>query len=220
MAPKQTIAIIGATGKVGSAIARCLSVGNYRLLLMADESDKLNMLYSTLKQPSAIAEIESLNCAKEASWQADIIIIATPYEGTREVAKRIREVATGKIVISVSQPLDGNANTTINFSESSSAEELQKLLPHSKVVKTFTPAFALSNFTFLPDHKMADSFIAGNNGEAVEIVSKLVKQAGFNPVLVGDLSMSRTLERIPSKMVQETIKTKSNRLASWKIYVF
>lgn len=218
MAQKQTIAIIGATGKVGSAMAKCLSVGNYRLLLMADESDKLNMLCSTLKQPSAKAEIESLNCAKEASWEADIIIIATPYEDGREVAKRIREVATGKIVISVSQPLEGNSN--INSSESSSAEELQKLLPHSKVVKTFTTAFALNNFTSLPDHKMADSFIAGNNGEAVEIVSELMRQSGFNPILVGDLSMSRTLERIQSKMVQETIRTKSNWLASWKMYAF
>lgn len=220
MAQKQTIAIIGATGKVGSAIAKCLSVGNYRLLLMADEPDKLNMLCVTLKQPSAVAEIESLNCAKEASWEADIVIIATPYEEVTEVAKRIREVAIGKIVISVSQPLDMNANAAINFSESSSAEELQKLLPHSKVVKTFTTAFALSNFTSLPDHKMTESFIAGNNGEAVEIVSELVRKAGFNPVLVGDLSMSRTLERIQSKMVQETIKTKSNWLASWKMYAF
>jgi predicted dinucleotide-binding enzyme len=219
MAQKQTIAIIGATGKVGSAIAKCLSVENYRLLLMADEPDKLNMLCATLKQPSAIAEIESLSCAKEASWEADIVIIATPYEEVTEVAKRIREVAIGKIVISVSQPLDMNVNAAIN-SESSSAEELQKLLPHSKVVKTFTTAFALSNFTSLPVHKMTESFIAGNNGEAVEIVSELVRKAGFNPVLVGDLSMSRTLERIQSKMVQETIKTKSNWLASWKMYAF
>jgi hypothetical protein len=220
MAFKKTIAIIGATGNVGSAIAKCLSVDNYRLLLSDIDSDGLSALNSSLKQVAPEAEIETVNCSREASWEADIIILAMPYEAGKEVAEHIREVAVGKVVISVSQPLHGNANPLANTSNSSAAEEFQRLLPHSKVVKTFNTTFALDNFTAVNGQKMMDAFIAGNNGEAVEIVSELLARAGFNPIPVGDLSMSRTLERIQSKLILETIKRKSNPLGSWRIYAF
>jgi predicted dinucleotide-binding enzyme len=73
---------------------------------------------------------------------------------------------------------------------------LQKLLPHSKVVKTFNTIFA-ADFNALPiDGKTVDVFITGNSGEAIEVVSEVVKAVGFNPIIVGDLAVSRTLERM------------------------
>src|SRR6185436_2560737 len=142
MARNKTIAIIGATGNVGSAIAKCLSVTNNRLLLMANEADHLAQLISEIKLTSSSAEIESASCAKEASWEADIIIVATSSQEGKEIAERIREVAIGKIVISVSQPINGYLNIAASPSNISASEELQALLPHSKVVKTFNTAFA------------------------------------------------------------------------------
>jgi short-subunit dehydrogenase len=41
MQTKQTIAVIGATGNMGSAISKSLSKGNYRLLLGATDQEKL-----------------------------------------------------------------------------------------------------------------------------------------------------------------------------------
>ena len=49
MAHNKTIAIIGATGNVGSAIAKCLSVTSNRLLLMANEAEQLAQLISEIK---------------------------------------------------------------------------------------------------------------------------------------------------------------------------
>jgi predicted dinucleotide-binding enzyme len=74
--------------------------------------------------------------------------------------------------------------------DTSTAEELQKLLRHSKIVKVF-------NTTLVPDFtdgKRSDSFLASNNGHALEVVSEIMATAGFNPVVVGDLSVCRTLE--------------------------
>ena len=76
--------------------------------------------------------------------------------------------------------------------------------------------FALDNF-ILVNSKVTDSFIAGNNGEAVAIVAELINKAGFNAIPVGDLSMSRTLERIQSKLIVETLKHKSSPLGNWKL---
>ncbi len=214
MAHNKTIAIIGATGNVGSAIAKCLSVTSNRLLLMANEADHLAQLISEIKLTPPTAEIESATCAKEASWEADIIIVATSSNEGKEIAERIREVAIGKIVISVSQPINGYLNIVASPSNISAAEELQQLLPHSKVVKTFNTAFALDRFTPKSICNFADSFIAGNNGAAVDTVVELVRSAGFNPIPVGDLSASRMLERMQFKMIDQPVRNKS-RWLSW-----
>ncbi|NCU04345.1 MAG: NADP oxidoreductase, partial [Chitinophagaceae bacterium] len=46
---------------------------------------------------------------------------------------------------------------------------------------------------------------------------ELVKTAGFNPVLAGNLSVSRTLEAMQLLLIQLTVKNNYNWLAGWKI---
>ena len=125
---------------MGTAIAKSLSRNrDYRLLLMANDQGKLVDLKLALEKSGT--EAYALSCAKEASWEADIIIVATPYEDERDVAEKIREVANGKIVISISNPLNKAYNDLVTSPETSAAEELQKMLPNSKVVKTFNTTF-------------------------------------------------------------------------------
>jgi len=75
-------------------------------------------------------------------------------------------------------------------------EELQKMLPYSKVVKTFNTAVAANFISPAISSKTTDVFIAGNNGEAVSTVFELLHGSGFNPIVSGDLSVSRSLERM------------------------
>lgn len=218
MKTPTTVAIIGATGRMGAAIAKGLSKnGRYRLLLMSQEQDELIDLKVQLEKTNSDAEVYALSCAKEASWEADIIIVATPSEEDMIVADKIREVATGKIVISISNPLNNAYTYSVRSPHTSAAEELQKLLPHSKVVKTFNTISA-ADFSAPPiDGKTADVFITGNNGKAVEVVSEVVKAVDFNPIIVGDLAVSRTLERMHLPLIQLTMKYNYNWLAGWRI---
>jgi predicted dinucleotide-binding enzyme len=218
MAAIKTIAIVGATGNMGSAIATSLSTrGNYRLLLMANDQGKLNELKHRLGSLETSSEIHTITCAKDASWEADIIIIATPYEAEQKVAEKIREVATGKIVISISNPLNGAYNDLVTQPTTSAAEELQRQLPDSSVVKAFNTTFAADFETPVIAGKKVDAFIAGNNGNAVDVVADVVAIVGFNPVVVGDLTVSRTLERMQLLMIQLNLRNNYNWLAGWKI---
>ena len=135
MAHNKTIAIIGATGNVGSAIAKCLSVTSNRLLLMANEADPLAQLISEIRLTSPSAELESATCAKEASWEADIIVVATSSNEGKEIAERIREVAIGKIVISVSQPINGYLNIAASPSNVSARKSCNSYCPIPKSSK-------------------------------------------------------------------------------------
>ena len=217
MKTKQTIAIIGATGNMGSAIAKSLSKGNYRLLLFANDQEKVLKLAGQIKSESTSADVEELACAVQASWEADIIIAAVPYQAEREVADKIREMANQKIVISIANPLNDSFDGLVTTPDTSAAEELQKLLPNSKIVKAFNTTFAADFSSPVIDGKTADAFVAGDDEEAVQIVSELVLTAGFNPVIAGGLSVSRTLEIMQLLLIQLGLKYDYNWLAGWKI---
>lgn len=204
---KETIAIIGATGDIGSLIARNLSKDNYRLIIMSRDTEKLSALKDKLSTLDTKALIDYNDCAKDVSWRADIIIIDSSYEDESEIAGKIREVAIGKIVISMSNPLNANYSDLVTPPNTSAAEELQKRLPNSKVVKAFNTTFP-ADFTAGADGKRADAFIAANNGNALDVVSGIVASAGFNPVVVGDLSVSRSLERMQLMRIQLALKNK------------
>lgn len=214
---KQTIAIIGATGNMGSAIAQSLAKGNYRLLLFGEDAEKLTKLEKTIKSDNPAAEAEPVNCSYNASWEADIIIAAVPFGAEKEVAERIREVANQKIVISIANPLNDTFDDMVTEPSTSAAEELQKLLPNSKVVKAFNTTFAADFAQPVIDGTRVDSFIAGDDRDAVATVTDLVKVAGFNPLYAGKLAVSGTLERMQLLLIQLGMKNNYNWHAGWKI---
>ncbi|MBD0276864.1 MAG: SDR family NAD(P)-dependent oxidoreductase [Flavisolibacter sp.] len=217
MQANTTIVIIGASGNMGSSIAKGLAKGAYRLLLCANDLSKVQTVVNEIKSNHPSADIEAIDCTKNASWEADIIILAVPYAAEKELAQKIKEVANQKIVISIANPLNEAYNGLVTPSDSSAAEELQKLLPHSKVVKAFNTTFAADFAQPVIDGKQVDAFIAGNDESAVNTVSELVKTVGFNPIIAGDLSVSGTLERMQLLLIQLTMKYNYNWLAGWKI---
>lgn len=217
MKTKQTIAIIGASGNMGSAIAKGLAKGNYRLLLHSTQKDKAaDVLYAISKEhPDTEAEI--MDCSTQASWEADIIIMAVPYSAGKAVAEKIREVANQKIVISIANPLNETFSGLVTAPGVSAAEELQQWLPHSKIVKAFNTTYAADFASPVIDGKQLDCFIAGNDTEALETVEELVAVAGFNPIVAGDITVSRTLESMQALLISLTIRHNYNWHAGWKI---
>jgi NADPH-dependent F420 reductase len=217
MSTKQTIAVIGATGNMGSAIAKNLSKGNNRVLLFANNQDKVKAVVSEIKSNNASADVEAFECPTNAAWEADVIILAVPYLAEKEIAVKIKEVVNTKIVISIANPLNETYSGLVTAPDTSAAEELQKLLPNSKVVKAFNTTFAAIFSTSVIDGKQVDAFIAGNDTDALETVSALVTTAGFNPIVAGDLSVSRTLESMALLLISLTMKYNYNWLAGFKI---
>lgn len=202
---------------MGSAISKSLSKGNYRLLLKANKQEDLDKLVKEIKSKNVTAHAEAAVCPTDASWEADIIILAVPFDAEKEIAAKIKEVANQKIVISIANPLNSTYNGLVTAADTSAAEELQKLLPNSKVIKAFNTTFAADFSSPVIDGKQVDAFIAGNDADALETVKELVSTAGFNPIIAGDLSVSRTLENMQLLLIQLGIKYNYNWLAGWKI---
>ncbi len=214
---KTSIAIIGATGNMGSAIAKTLAKGPYRLLLFAHDKEKLEGLRKEIMTATPSADLDCVGCPADASWEADVIIPAVPYPAQKEVAEKIKTVATQKVVVSIVNPLNESYNGLVTAPDTSAAEELQKLLPDSKVVKAFSTTFAADFAQPVISGQQVDSFVAGNDEDAIETAKGLVTTVGFNPIVAGDLSVSRTLENMTVLLIQLNIKYNYNWLGGFKI---
>ena len=178
---------------------------------------KVQALADEIKQMIPAADVDALDCSVIAGWEADIIILAVPYDAEKEVAAKIKEVANQKIVISIANPMSDTFDRLVTPADSSAAEELQKLLPHSKVVKAFNTTFAADFTSPVIAGKQVDAFVAGSDQDAVKTVTELVKTAGFNPIVAGKLRVSGTLERMQLLLIQLGMKNDYNWLAGWKI---
>jgi predicted dinucleotide-binding enzyme len=202
---------------MGSALAKSLARGPYRVLLFARDAQRLATLAGEIQSTHPEAEVEAIGCPVDASWEADIIIPAVPYSAEKDVVEKIRPVATGKVVVSLANPLNESYDALVTARGNSAAEELQHLLPHAKVVKAFNTTYAADFAQPVIGGQNVDAFIAGNDEEALDTVKRLVHTAGFNPVVAGDLSVSCTLEAMQLLLIRLTIKNGYNWLAGWKV---
>jgi polyisoprenoid-binding protein YceI len=163
---KRTIAIIGATGKMGLDLSKNLAQAGYRLLLFDHNETKLTVLAGEIKKLSPSADIDYMNCAANASWEADVIIPNIVAAHQKELAEKIKPFTNRKIVISFSD------------------ENLQELLPGATVVKVFgTNETAKAN---------KDLLMNSDNEEAIQITSEILKDAGFVPVALKKLNSKQS----------------------------
>ena len=188
---KETVAIIGAAGDMGAAIALGLAQTGYRVLL-ADEIErhallyvKLHLLACKIRFEAPQADVEVVTSGREASWEADIIVLAIPGEAEAGMASRIKDVVTGKVVISLACLVNGTHDRLISVPAHSVAEELTRLLPHSKIVAPFSAIFPAHPGTPGAAGMSANVFLAGDDKEAVFTVMRLAKDAGYNPLVEG-----------------------------------
>jgi len=202
---------------MGSGIARNLAKAGYRVLLAGNDQSKVENLLLTIKAQTPDADVTVLDCSRNASWEADVIIPAVPYAAQAEIASKIKEVVTGKIVVSLANPLNESYDGLATAPTTSAAEELAKQLPHSKIVKAFNTVFAADFNTAKIAGTVVDTFIAGDDAEAVSVVTEIVKDAGFNPLYAGKLTMSRTLENMMVLLIGLTMRNNYTWLAGWKI---
>ncbi len=166
----ETIGIIGA-GNVGSALARgCKRAGN-EVRVVGHEQN-------------AIREL--------VTW-AEIVVFAVPFGALDELVKDLGELLAGKIVIDVTNAVDASMHLAVGFT-TSGAEELQKKLPRSRVVKAFNTVFAQHMDAGRLGDRALTAFAASDDAAARARVLELERGIGFDAVDAGPLENARLLE--------------------------
>lgn len=216
----KTIAVIGARESVGTAVADNLAKAHYHVLLADHDTQRpalsvrtLRLLFCRNRVKTPQTGVEVISSVREASWEADIILLATPYEAQAEVGSKIKDVVRGKVVISMVNSLNGiHDNSTV-----SAAEELARLLPQAKVVSAFNTILAANFRKTQIAGQTTDVFVAGDDEVGVSTAMQLVKDAGFNPLSAGKLVMSRVLESMMVLLIGLSARNNSRGPIGWKV---
>ncbi len=158
MAYKKSLAIIGAATHTGAAVARSM-FASYRLLLMDSSAEMLASLEQQILHLNKSAEVEAVLCSKEASWEADIIVVAVNKEQLQAVAEKVKDVTTCKPVVHF-------------ISDTGDTTDLQTLLPHAKVVDVW-----LSN-PLNTTAEQTDAVVRGTDAEALATAQEILTQTG------------------------------------------
>ena len=159
MAERKTIAILGEVGAFCPPLAEKLTQQPLRLLFVSIDEEKDTKFSDRLKYFEPSAEIEFIKCEKEGCWEADIIAFTDLRHIEPELVQRIREVATQKVVLAISE--ENEKNQTVG-----KISELQELLPHSHVFRVV-----------INTNKM-EAEITGSKDDAEE-VQAIFRKAGY-----------------------------------------
>jgi len=173
-----SVYVIG-SGDFGRALAGRLAKSGYSVTIASRDGGVRNSdLIPTGVRISGLTEVS----------RADIVIVAIPFEFYPSLPVSL---LAGKVVVDVS-----NRSSSKRTTELSQAEQLAQLLPHSKVVKSFNvlSAYSLENGGLQGSKQV---YVAGDDREARETVSQMIRSAGFTPVDSGMLVAARNIEDIP-----------------------
>ena len=205
------IGILGATGPAGSGLAaRLASVGfdvcvgsrsKYRAMEVADE---------------LCARWSDLNLAIEAAdnagaADADVVVIATPWDAAAATATSVARQLEGKVVISMANALAkvGHEFQPLVPPRGSVAASVQAAVPRSKVAAALhhVPAKELGH---LGEPVVSDVLICSDHPEATALTIDIIDRIpDLRPLDAGQLSNAAPIEAFAAVLLQLNVRYKT-----------
>ncbi len=196
------LAFLGGTGPEGRGLALRLALAGEEVVIGSRDAVRAGEAAAGLLELAPGASISG-DVNDVAARRADVVFIATPYEGQRPVLAQVAPHLASKVVVDVVAPMSftrGRA-TAITVEEGSASMEAQRMLPDSTVVAAFQNISAVD--LIVPDRIMeGDVVVCSDHGEAKESVMGLVRKIrDLRPVDGGGLENARYVEQLTVLLV-------------------
>ncbi len=184
------IGVIG-SGHVGGTVGGRWGKAGHPVLFSSRHPGELKNLVAGL------GPLARTGTVAQASAFGDVLFIAVPYGALPALGREYGDALLGKIVL--------DACNAVGARDGAIADEVerngigvtsQKYLPGTRLVRAFnTRSYRiLAREANRPDPKLAIP-IAGDDAAAVLVAAALVRNAGFEPVVVGGLADARRFQR-------------------------
>ena len=132
---------------------------------------------------------------KEAAAFGDVLLMAVPYAALPKVGKDLGELVMGKVVVDASNPiLARDGEVAVWAREKGAGLASAELLPGARIVRAFNAIgySRMAEAAQRPGERIGMP-MAGNDAAAIAVASRLVREVGYDPVLVGQLAMGKYL---------------------------
>ncbi len=187
------VAILGGTGKEGRGLAARWSRSGRPVVIGSRDPDRARSVAAEVAELSGGVVSGASN--SEACGAADVVVLATPFEGLDATVSPLVDQLQGKLVVSAVIPLavvDG-AFSTMPVAEGSAAELAAARLPGSRLAAAFHNVS--SKLLLDLGHELDEDVpVAADDAADRELVLDLCRDLGTRGVAVGPLSLARYLE--------------------------
>jgi len=183
------IGIIGA-GKIGGTLAKLWVDAGHEVLISSRHPDELKPLARSLGPKAHVGT------PRDAALFSDVVLISIPYGALPQVGKDLAAELAGKIVIDTGNPYpERDGDMALEARRKGTGVASAEFLPGVKLVR----AFNAINYRSLESeaHRAGELVaipIAGDDSHAIAVTSQLIKDAGFDPVMVGPLSSAKLFD--------------------------
>lgn len=187
---KLRIGIIG-SGHIGGTIGGLWVKAGHPVMFSSRHPEELKDMVA------ALGPLAQAGAVDKAIAFGDAVFIAVPYGALPQIGRDYAAALKGKVVLDACNAVAARDGAVAGEVERDGiGVTSQKYLPGTRVVRAFN---TISYMTFAkeanrPDPKMAVP-IAGDDPEAVRVASGLVRDAGFDPVVVGKLADAKRFQR-------------------------
>lgn len=182
------IAVLG-TGRVGGILGgRWAQAGHAVTFGSRDpSSQKVRDWLAKLASPPPVTS------HVEAARDAEILLLAVPWQCAQEVLAELGDLA-GKTIIDCINPLTSDFKGLDVGHSTSAAEQIAQWASGAHVVKAFNSVSAATMANPLYGEQRATLFYCGDSADAKSQVRQLVSELDFEPVDAGPLRIARYIE--------------------------
>ena len=180
---KSRIGIIG-SGHIGSTVGSLWVQAGHSVLFSSRHPETLKTLVDGL------GPLARAGTPQEAAAYGDVVFIAVPYGALPAIGREMAPALAGKVLIDAGNAVaarDGDAMAVVQ--DKGIGLATASFFPGVRVVR----AFNVLNYRILQSeaHRAGAAIaipIAGDDAGAIDVAAALVRDAGFDPVVVGPLS--------------------------------
>ena len=205
---KLKIGMIGA-GREGSALGTLFVKAGHPVMFSSRRPDQLKDLAAGLGPLAQAGTVE------QAVAFGDVVVLVVPYPAIEEIGKaHASALATKGLVMDVSNPIarrDGESVVNWVAEQGGPGLATAKWVPGARIVRAFN-AIGSGRLAQIA-HRSGEPIgvpIAGDDPKAIALAESLIREIGFEPVLVGGLAMGKHLvpgtplagERTPAEIRQ------------------
>jgi 8-hydroxy-5-deazaflavin:NADPH oxidoreductase len=187
---KIPIGTIGA-GHIGSTIGGLWVKNGHKVLFSSRHPEELKDLVANLGPLAQAGTVD------QAIAFSDVLLITVPYGALPQIGRDYAAQLKEKIVLDTCNAVSARDGVIADEVEANGiGVTSQKYLPGTRLVRAFN---TMSHMVFAkeanrPDPRLAVP-IAGDDPEAVGVAAGLVRDAGFDPVVVGELIDAKLFQR-------------------------
>ncbi len=179
---KLKIGTLG-SGRVGSAIGRAWVKAGHEVMFSSINLD------ADKKLAASIGKGAYAGTPREAAAFGSVILVSVPYAAMPAIGRDLGEVLKGKVIIDTSNPIVArDGDMAVAAREKGAGLASTEFLPGTKIVRAFNAIGAARMGDAMNNKERVGMPIAGDDAKAIEIASALVRDVGYEPVLVGTLA--------------------------------